>query len=193
MDAIDFDIPAEVLSEIESEKQQASTTMIPGEHLCTQIKDLRNIYRVASANYPEISERNLLEDPDSYGQKFYSYRRLVAALTANEETHLTQGSYFTPFAEFCTPGQEDHCTGKVIVGKIESEGKVYTVIGGGYLVRQETGLGNFADRLGVSRCLLPNFMAVTSLTVAKYLSEKFGRLVFDLIYGGSNCNYKWID
>ena len=67
----------------------------------------------------------------SYSEKLAAYRIVVAALTNNEERHLTTGERWFPVVQFCKPGKEENCWGKEIIGSIESEGQRFTVVGGG--------------------------------------------------------------
>lgn len=63
---------------------------------------------------------------------------------------------------------------------------------GGYAYHD--GLGNFDSSHGISYTV-PNiaFYSVSSKEIAQYISEKFGRLLFEVDYGGVNCDWEWID
>lgn len=141
---------------------------------------------------PELLKEYGLSPDGSYIQKVSAYRIVVAALTANEERHLTKGEKWYPFIQFCKPGKEKNCLGSKVIGTIESEGETFTVVGGRANPGGNAGLGNFLSNLGVSLSYMAvGFRSVSSERVAKYISEQFGRLLFEVYYGGTNCNWRW--
>lgn len=141
---------------------------------------------------PELLREYNVSPEGSYIQKVAAYRIVVAALTANEERHLTKGDRWYPLIQFCEPGKEKNCWGNKVVGTIESEGKTYTVVGGHAHNGGYAGLGNFDSDDGVSYSdASVGFRSVSSERIAKYISEQFGRLLFEVHYGGTNCNWRW--
>ena len=55
------------------------------------------------------------------------------------------------------------------------------------------GLGNFTSGLGVSDSLTTiGFRSVSSKEIAQHISTYFGRLLFDVCYGGTNCDWEWV-
>lgn len=130
---------------------------------------------------------------NSYSQKLAAYRIVVAALTSNEKRHLTTGERWYPVVQFCKPGKEKNCRGSKVIGTIESEGEKYTVVGGNASYGAVAGLGYFDSYNGVSYSYTHvGFQSVSSERVAKHISEYFGRLLFDIHYGGTNCDWKWL-
>lgn len=130
----------------------------------------------------------------SYTEKLAAYRIVVAALTNNEERHLTTGERWYPIVQFCKPGKEENCWGKEIIGSIESEGQKFTVVGGGAYDGTYAGLGGFHSIYGVSYSYANiGFRSVSSEEVAKHISKYFGKLLFEVHYGGTNCDWKWIN
>ena len=129
----------------------------------------------------------------SFEHKIACYRIIVAALTNNEERHLVTGDKWYPIVQFCRPKDKDNCWGNVLIGTIESEGARYSVIGG----RAGTGgvgLGSFFSGNGVSDSIAAiGFRSVSSKEIAEHISTYFGRLLFEIHYGGTNCDWKWID
>lgn len=141
---------------------------------------------------PELLKEYGLSPDGSYIQKISAYRIVVAALTANEERHLTKGDRWYPLVQFFKPGKEKNCWGSKVIGTIESEGETFTVVGGLATNGGNAGLGHFASFYGVSASLTDvGFRSVSSERVAKYISEQFGRLLFEVHYGGTNCNWRW--
>lgn len=129
----------------------------------------------------------------SYSEKLAAYRIVVAALTNNEERHLTTGERWFPVVQFCKPGKEENCWGKEIIGTIESEGQKFTVVGGTGCGKN-AGLGYFYSGHGVSHsCDTVGFRSVSRREIAEHISKYFGRLLFEVHYGGVNCDWKWIN
>lgn len=130
-------------------------------------------------------------NPDSYSEKICEYRIIVAALTNNEKRKLEIDNCWFPVVQFCKIGTEKICQGNKKVGTIEYDRKKYAVIGG---YAYYDGLGNFDSSHGMSYSV-PNivFQSVSSKEIAQYISEQFGRLLFEIQYGGVNCYWKWID
>lgn len=130
----------------------------------------------------------------SYSEKLIIYRMVVAALTNNEKNHLVSGDRYIPYVDFCDPGKEKNCDGKTIVGHIESEGRKFTVVGGSTNNSSNAGLGCFNSYNSVSNSYMNvGFRSVSSRKIAEHISKYFGRLVFDIMYGAANCDYKWVD
>lgn len=131
---------------------------------------------------------------DSYSEKLTAYRIVVAALTNNEQRHLTTGERWFPVIQFCKPGKEKNCWGSKIIGTIESEGQKYSVVGGHAHDGAGAGLGYFDSHCAGSASGTPvGFRSVSRCEIALHISEHFGRLLFDVHYGGVNCDMKWVN
>lgn len=148
-----------------------------------------------------ISTFNLLptELKDTYICKVLKYQIVVAALTNNEKRHLTTGDRWYPVVQFCRPQDRKNCWGNVYIGTIKSEGKIYDVVGGfafgGFASGGgSAGLGYFGSDGGVSRSNSNiGFRSVSvSREIAEHISKYFGKLLFEVHYGGTNCDWKWI-
>ena len=139
-----------------------------------------------------IAEYTELYSDQSYTTKVLEYQIVVAALTNNEELHLTKGNIWYPVVQFCHPENKKTCWGNVLIGTIESEGTKYSVVGGDVSQDSIAGLGFFFSSRGVSSCLSFCFMAVSSKEIAEHISKYFGKLVFEVQYGGTNCKWKWV-
>ena len=132
--------------------------------------------------------------PDSFENNIARYRIVVAALTNNEKRHLTAGNEWYPVVQFCRPEDKNNCWGNVLIGTIESEGVKYSVIGGHASDGVLEGLGYFHSNDGVSySCSTTGFRSVSSKEIAEHISTYFGRLLFNIHYGGTNCDWKWVD
>ena len=130
----------------------------------------------------------------SYSEKLAAYRIVVAALTNNEERHLTTGERWFPVVQFCKPGKEENCWGKEIIGTIESEGQKFTVVGSYASLGTFAGHGAFLSCVGVSHSWYDvGFRSVSRCEIAEHISKYFGRLLFEVHYGGVNCDWKWVN
>ena len=131
---------------------------------------------------------------DLFEWKIAAYRAVVAAVTYNEQRHLTTGERWFPTIEFCRPGKLKNCCGDIVVGRIKSEGEEFDVVGGGAAGGTYAGLGSFSSNLGVSAAWAHiGFRSVGSKKAALYISKQFGKLLFEVSYGGINCDWRWIE
>lgn len=132
--------------------------------------------------------------PNSFEWKIAAYRAVVAAVTYNEQRHLTTGERWFPTIEFCRPGKLKNCYGDIIVGRIKSEGEEFDVVGGRAVDGAGAGLGRFDSYSGVSGAWATfGFRSVGSKKAALYISKQFGKLLFEISYGGINCDWKWVE
>ena len=130
---------------------------------------------------------------DSFEWKIAAYRAVVAAVTYNEQRHLTTGERWFPTIEFCRPGKLKNCYGDVVLGRIKSEGEEFDVVGGNADVGANAGLGGFNSAFGVSYSWTSvGFRSVDSKKAALYISKQFGKLLFEVSYGGTNCAWRWM-
>ena len=133
-------------------------------------------------------------DEQDYEYWVILYRLIVMAITDNEKASLTEGSRYYPYVQFCRLGKEKNCWGDTIVGYISYNGNSYAVVGGHAHDGSGAGLGNFYSAGGVS-CSgsAISFRSVSLLEKAQHISKYFGKVVFYIMYGGTNCDWKWIN
>ena len=130
---------------------------------------------------------------DSFEWKIAAYRAVVAAVTYNEQRYLTIGERWFPTIEFCRPGKLKNCYGDIVVGRIKSEGEEFYVMGGSASYGPSAGLGSFDSYSGVSYAWTDvGFRSVGSKKAALYISKQFGKLLFEVSYGGTNCDWRWM-
>ena len=130
---------------------------------------------------------------NSFEWKIAAYRAVVAAITYNEQRHLTTGERWFPTIEFCRPGKLKNCYGDVVLGRIKLEGEEFDVVGGSAGDGAGAGLGRFGSYYGVSDAWTDvGFRSVGSKKAALYISKQFGRLLFEVSYGGTNCDWRWM-
>lgn len=191
--SIEIEIPDGKVEKISRDGDTISIKFVDAD-ICERVKTLDDAIKIAKKSYPELYKKWENADSDSYEENLYAYRMVVAVLTNNEKNHLVSGDRYIPYVDFCDPGKEKNCGGKTIVGHIESEGRKFTVVGGLAYAGGYAGLGYFLSYAGVSNSYMSvGFRSVSSRKIAEHISKYFGRLVFDLMYGESNCDYKWID
>ena len=130
---------------------------------------------------------------DSFEWKIAAYRAVVAAVTYNERRGLITGERWFPTIEFCRPGKLMSCHGDLLIGRIRSGGEEFDVVGGSTYGGAFEGLSYFYSDNGVSNAWTGvGFRSVGSRKAAMYISKQFGKLLFEVSYGGTNCNWEWI-
>lgn len=130
----------------------------------------------------------------SFEWKVAAYRAVVIAITHSEQRHLTTGERWFPTIEFCRSGKLKNCCGDTIVGRIKSEGEEFDVVGGSAYDGSNASLGCFGSFNGVFFVWTTvGFRSVGSKKAALYISKQFGKLLFEVSYGGTNCNWEWIN
>lgn len=138
-----------------------------------------------------INNLNYLDEQD-YEYWIILYRLIVMAITDNEEVSLTKGDRYYPYVQFCELGKEKSCWGDTTVGYISYEGDTYAVVGGYAHHGSKAGLGIFFSTAGVSDSYSAvGFRSVSLSEKAQHISKYFGKVVFYIMYGGTNCNWKW--
>lgn len=191
--SIEIEIPDGKVEKISRDGDTISIKFVDAD-ICERVKTLKEAAMIAESLYPESYKKWVGAKGGSYEESLYAYRMVVAVLTNNEKNHLVSGDRYIPYVDFCDPGKEKNCDGKTIVGHIKSEGRKFTVVGGDADDGGRAGLGLFYsyDGVSVSRAGV-GFRSVSSRKIAEHISKYFGRLVFDIMYGAANCDYKWID
>ena len=149
-----------------------------------------------------LSDKRICEDildslsrlpKDSFEWKIAAYRAVVASVTYNEQRNLTTGERWFPTIEFCRPGKLKNCYGDIVVGRIKSEGEEFDVVGGNAYCGAVAGLSYFDSGDGVSSAGTHiGFRSVGSKKAALYISKQFGKLLFEVSYGGTNCDWRWM-
>ena len=191
--SIEIEIPDGKVEQISRDGDTISIKFVDVD-ICERVKTLKDAATIAKSLYPEIYNKWAGTRPGSYVEKLYAYRMVVAVLTNNEKNSLTTGNRFYPFVQFCEPDKVKKCAGNVVVGHIEEDGRKFAVVGGRAYASGAAGLGDFLSDRGVSLSFASvGFRSVSSRKIAEHISKYFGRLVFDLMYGESNCDYEWID
>lgn len=147
-------------------------------------------------NFYEYTTNYGLVEAGTYEEKVAKLRLVVAALTNNEKLSLVRGKLYYPVIQFCVADfyVEDNCFKNKIIGKIKSEGKEYVVLNSNAHYGSDAGLGHVNSRSGLSNIdSYVSFLQVSSKEVAEHLSTYFGKLIFEVMYGGINCDWEWVE
>lgn len=172
--------------------------MVTFEDSFKRLKTINSVIRYLKASN-EPWAKALLEEYDlalagSYSEKVTLYRMVVAALTNNEERSLTTGECWCPVIEFGSHSNLQQYLGDNIVGEIESKGEQFTVVSGYVYYNAAMGIGSFNTNYAIGHSTSNScFRSVSREDVAKHISEYFGPLLFEVAFGGTNCDWKWID
>lgn len=202
MDKVVIEVPKRQIAKVN--KQADGNVLVTFENIehWKYIKSFLDAYRYVRRylrtecaqliqEYDTLNSRNL---NDTYAAKLTAYRIVVAALTNNEERHLTTGERWYPVVQFCKPGKEKNCCGSEIIGSIESEGQKFTVVSSYTDGGANVGLGGFDSDLAVSCSWhFVGFRSVSRREIAEHISKYFGHLLFEVHYGGVNCDWKWVN
>ena len=108
---------------------------------------------------------------------------------------MKQNPYlYFPIIQFCNKESISKCLGNKIIGKIKIEGKEYLVVGGNAHYGCRMGIGSvyYDNSYSTNYCSI-SLSCVSSKEVAEHLSTYFGKLIFEVMYGGSNCDWEWVE
>ncbi len=196
MDKVVIEVPEGQLAKVN--KQANGNVLVTFENI-EHWKLIKTVEDAVQYLVSKCMRLDLLEEfqnapSGSYSEKLAAYRIVVAALTDNEERHLTTGERWYPVVQFCKPGKEKNCYGSEILGTIQSEGQKYTVVGSCADNGSIVGIGCFNSYRAVSTSwAIVGFRSVSRREIAKHISKYFGRLLFEIEYAGVNCNWKWVN
>ena len=162
-------------------------------------KDIKTIDQVIKycKKYFNKESTSLITNLEYLTEKDYEYwvvlyRLIVMAITDNEKISLIEGNLYYPYVQFCKLGKEKNCWGDTTVGHISYEGNTYAVVSGSATDGSSAGLGHFFSFDGMSYSFaFVSFRSVSILEKAQHISKYFGKVVFYIMYGGINCDWKW--
>ena len=172
-------------------------TFVDTEPHWKSIKTFEDAYDYCyTNNLDKYTTNYCLATADTYEEKVAKLRLVIAALTNNEKVSLVSGKLYYPVIQFCLADfcVEDSCFKNKLIGKIKSEGKEYVVVNSCAHYGSDAGLGCVNSRSGLSNVdSYVSFLQVSSKEVAEHLSTYFGKLIFEVMYGGSNCDWEWVE
>ena len=172
-------------------------TFVDAEPHWKSIKTFEDAYDYCyTNNLDKYTTNYCLATADTYEEKVAKLRLVIAALTNNEKVSLVSGKLYYPVIQFCLADfcVEDSCFKNKLIGKIKSEGKEYVVVNSSVHYGSDAGLGCVNSRSGLSNVdSYISFLQVSSKEIAEHLSKYFGKLIFEVMYGGSNCDWEWVE
>lgn len=173
-------------------------TFVDAEPHWKSIKTFEDAYDYCyTNNLDKYTTNYCLATADTYEEKVAKLRLVIAALTNNEKVSLVSGKLYYPVIQFCLADfcVEDSCFKNKLIGKIKSEGKEYVVVNSNAHYGSDAGLGCVNSRSGLSTNIYSyvSVLQVSSKEIAEHLSKYFGKLIFEVMYGGSNCDWEWVE
>lgn len=186
-------------------------TFIPRKLVYTDIKSIsdavkylreHSIYLNELSTYYCLKEEYNLSDNIPYNSMPYEFavvcfrivKYALEHITGSTQKDLTKGNLYYPIVQMCEPGYTDNCCGDKVVGKIQYKEMKYLLVGGGAYNGSWAGLAYFSVHRPVS-CSWANFgfRLFSNREIAEYMSTQFGCLCFLVQFGGTTCDWKFIE
>ena len=111
---------------------------------------------------------------------------------ADWEPKMTEGDIYYGWVRFYEESR-DVPSDKKIIGSFYADGKKYLLVGGFRDYGYYSGLGYFASGFGYgSSDANLGLLCCKSAEIAQYMSEQFGKIIFDACYAQHIGAYKWL-
>ena len=106
---------------------------------------------------------------------------------------MAEGDIYYGWVRFYKESSDIPSSNKKIIGKFIADGQKYLLVGGFGDYGSYDGLGAFYswNEWGYSHANL-SLLCCKSLEIAQYMSEQFGKLIFDACYAHHIGSYQWI-
>lgn len=110
---------------------------------------------------------------------------------ADWKPKMTEGNIYCSWVKFCLPNKK-LSDGKTIA-TFKADGQKYFLVGGFYIYGFYDGMGYFHSRFeyGYSNTDL-GLLCCKSREIAQYMSEQFGKIIFDACYAQHIGAYEWV-
>lgn len=133
--------------------------------------------------------------PNTYEEAVTKLRLVIAALTNNEKLSFAEGDLYFPVVQLYSEYNiNNNCDKNKIIGKIKAEEKEYIVTSEGVCNSSIAGLYSIGSPYGLAFTgSYISFLQVSSIEIAKHLSTYFGKLIFEIMYKGINCDWEWVE
>ena len=170
-------------------------TFVDAEPHWKSIKTFEDAYDYCYNNFSEYTTNYETIAANTYEESVSGLRLVIAALTNNEKLSFVEGDLYFPVVQLYSEYNiNNDCDKNKIIGKIKAEGKEYTVVGGSGCHSSIAGLYSIGSPYGLAFAdSYVSFLQVSSIEIAKHLSTYFGKLIFEVLYGGSNCDWEWVE
>ena len=186
-------------------------TFIPKKLVYTDIKSIsdavkylneHSVYVNLLSTYYCLKEEYNLSDNIPYNSMPYEFavvcfrivKYALERITDSTQKDLIKGNLYYPIVQMCEPGYVDNCCGDKVVGKIQYKETEYYLVGCGAGYGSGAGLADF----GVENCVSTSwthfsFRLFSNREIAEYMSTQFGCLCFLVQFGGTTCDWKFIE
>ena len=125
---------------------------------------------------------------------FRIVKHALERITDSTQKDLIKGNLYYPTVQMCEPGYFDNCCGDKVVGKIQYKETEYCLVGGCADFSSWAGLAHFdvGGRVSGSWACV-SFRLFSNREIAEYMSTQFGCLCFLVQFGGTTCDWKFIE
>lgn len=149
--------------------------------------DLDNV--LCDINFIEIVEGNL----GKHLTAIYKLDIIRKALNgADWKPKMTEGDIYYGWVRFYKKSSNIP-SDKKIIGNFIADGQKYLLVGGFWDCWSSVGLGGFHSKCGYgSSSAGLGLLCCKSVEIAKYMSEQFGKIIFDACYAHHVGSYKWL-
>ena len=111
---------------------------------------------------------------------------------ADWKPKMTEGNIYYGWVRFYIPNKKP--SDKKTIAAFKADGQKYLLVGGFRDYGYCDGLGNLNYRLGYSySCADISLLCCKSPEIAQYMSEQFGKIIFDACYAQHIGSYEWED
>jgi len=186
-------------------------TFIPKKLVYTDIKSIsdavkylneHSVYVNLLSTYYCLKEEYNLSDNIPYNSMPYEFavvcfrivKYALEHITDSTQKNLTEGNLYYPIVQMCEPGYTDNCCEYKFVGKIQYKETEYYLVGG-HASRSSWAAWAFFDvynRVSYSLACV-SFRLFSNREIAEYMSTQFGCLCFLVQFGGTTCDWKFIE
>ena len=186
-------------------------TFIPRKLVYTDIKSISDAVKYLSehsvyvnllSTYYCLKEEYNLSDNIPYNSMPYEFavvcfrivKYALERITDSTQKNLIKGNLYYPIVQMCEPGYVDNCCGDKVVGKIQYKETEYYLVGSRASYGSPAGLAYFGVYYPISSlwaCV--SFRLFSNKEIAEYMSTQFGCLCFLVQFGGTTCDWKFIE
>lgn len=160
----------------------------------TQIRSFEDAMAVLEMNIDDENYTvNILKERSKASAAMFKLNIVRKALNYGQDLHLTMDAKCSFIHYPCNPFVTKNSTyykseinsGKMeVIGKINSKGEEYNVLGGGAINGGYVGLGSFNSYYGVGDAAANvGFLGCANKEIAKHLGKYFGMLITEAKYG----------
>lgn len=113
------------------------------------------------------------------------------ALNGDWKPEMTKGTIYYGWVRFYLPNRKP--SDRKTIATLKADGQKYLLVGGFYGYGSFDGLGHFSSRYGSggSGAVL-GLLGCKSSEIAQYMSEQFGKIIFDACYAQHIGSYEWV-